>query len=80
MLLLYSIGLRSAREILLPIPFPERSQDDFLESVREGFGARKAVVHDKSGVADLAGISGLLLRDDSFLPCSCNDKNYIPAV
>jgi len=53
---------------LLPEPLPERCQDDFLESVREGFGAREAVVHDESGVADLAGIGALLLHDDTFLP------------
>ena len=68
LLLLYSIGLRSARKILLPEPLPERRQDDFLESVREGFGAREAVVHDESGVADLAGIGSLLFHDDAFLP------------
>jgi len=68
LLLLYPIGLRSARKILLPKPLPERRQDDFLESVRKRFGAREAVVHDESGVADLAGVGGLLLHDDAFLP------------
>jgi hypothetical protein len=63
--LLYPIGLSSARKILLPEPLPERRYDNFLECVRKGFRTREAVVHNESGVADLAGVGRLLFHYDA---------------